>query len=87
VWISKYVSLGSILASLALPPLAYVAGSPPSAVVVACAASAIVLFRHRSNLSRLRGGTERRLGAREAAAPPAGGRESSVDASGGPTPR
>jgi glycerol-3-phosphate acyltransferase PlsY len=87
VWISKYVSLGSILASLALPPLAYVAGSPPSAVVVACAASAIVLFRHRSNLSRLRGGTERRLGAREAAAPPAGGRESSVDASGGRTPR
>jgi acyl phosphate:glycerol-3-phosphate acyltransferase len=64
VWITKYVSLGSLLASVALPPLAYAVGSPAPAVVAACAASAIIVFRHRSNLTRLRSGTERRIGAR-----------------------
>jgi acyl phosphate:glycerol-3-phosphate acyltransferase len=64
VWITKYVSLGSVLATLALPPLAYALGSPPAAVVAALAAATIILFRHRSNVGRLRGGTERRLGAR-----------------------
>ena len=35
VWLTKYISLGSVLASLALPPLAYVTGSPSSALVAA----------------------------------------------------
>lgn len=65
VWITKYISLGSILASLAVPPLAYVLGSSPSAVIVAFAAAAMIVFRHRSNLVRLREGTERRIGTRE----------------------
>ena len=64
VWLTKYISLGSLLASAALPPIAYASGSPASAVAAACAASVIILFRHRSNLARLRGGTERRLGVR-----------------------
>jgi glycerol-3-phosphate acyltransferase PlsY len=64
VWITKYVSLGSVLASLALPPMAYATGSPEPVVIAACAACALILFRHRSNVVRLRTGTERRLGAR-----------------------
>ena len=64
VWITKYVSLGSVLASLALPPIAYATGSPEPVVIVACAACALIVFRHRSNVMRLRTGTERRLGAR-----------------------
>src|SRR5499427_7139713 len=64
VWGTKYISLGSIVASVALPPIAYAIGSPAPAVIAAFAASAIVVFRHRSNLVRLRTGTERRLGAR-----------------------
>jgi len=64
VWLTKYVSAGSILATLALPPVAYAIGSPAPAVVAAVAAAALILFRHRSNLVRLRAGTERRLGAR-----------------------
>jgi len=64
VWLTKYVSLGSMLATLALAPIAYAVGSPAPAVAVAFAASAIVVFRHRSNLARLRTGTERRIGAR-----------------------
>ena len=64
VWLTKYISLGSMLATLALPPIAYAVGSPAPAVVAAFAASAIIVFRHRSNLTRLRTGTERRIGAR-----------------------
>src|SRR6185436_1374182 len=64
VWLTKYISLGSVLASLVLPPLAYVVGSPAPAVLAAIAAAIIIVFRHRSNVVRLRTGTERRLGVR-----------------------
>src|SRR5436190_12941846 len=64
VWLTKYVSLGSLLASLALPPIAYATGAPAPAVVAAFGAAAIIVFRHRSNLGRLRTGTERRIGVR-----------------------
>jgi glycerol-3-phosphate acyltransferase PlsY len=53
-----------VLASLALPPLAYALGSSAPAVAAALAASIIIVFRHRSNVVRLRTGTERRIGAR-----------------------
>ena len=61
VWASKYVSLGSILASLALPSIAYATGASAATVAAAMAAAALVIFRHRGNLIRLIGGTERRL--------------------------
>jgi len=64
VWLTKYISLGSVLASIALPPLAYAVGSPAPTVLAAIAASIIIVFRHRSNMVRLRTGTERRLGVR-----------------------
>jgi len=64
VWVTKYISLGSVLASVALPPLAYALGGSAPSVIAACAASAIILFRHRANVGRLRTGTERRLGVR-----------------------
>jgi glycerol-3-phosphate acyltransferase PlsY len=64
IWITKYVSLGSVLASLALPPIAYATGSSVPVVIAACAACVLIVFRHRSNVVRLRTGTERRLGAR-----------------------
>jgi glycerol-3-phosphate acyltransferase PlsY len=64
VWLTKYISLGSVLASIALPPLAYAMGSPAPIVLAAIAASIIIVFRHRSNVVRLRTGTESRLGVR-----------------------
>jgi len=63
VWATKYISLGSVVASIALPTIAYAVGNPTPAVAAACAAAGIIIFRHRSNLARLRTGTERRLGA------------------------
>ena len=64
VWLTKYISLGSVLASVALPPVAYALGSPVPTVVAACGAAGLIVFRHRSNLLRLRAHTERRIGAR-----------------------
>lgn len=64
VWLTRYISLGSVVASIALPPLAYALGSPAPTVLAAIAASTIIVFRHRSNVLRLRMGTERRLGVR-----------------------
>jgi len=49
---------------LPLPPIAFMLGSPAPAVLAATAAAVIIVFRHRSNLVRLRLGTERRIGAR-----------------------
>jgi acyl phosphate:glycerol-3-phosphate acyltransferase len=64
VWLTKYISLGSILASLALPPLAYVTGSSTPSIAAAIGAAALIIFRHRSNVARLRARTEPRVGAR-----------------------
>jgi glycerol-3-phosphate acyltransferase PlsY len=64
VWITRYVSLGSVAATLALPPAAWLAGAPPAVVFAAGATGALILFRHRANLRRLYSGTERRVGAR-----------------------
>ena len=63
-WATRYVSLGSVLATIALPPIAYATGYSTASLVAACAAAVLILFRHRGNLMRLRAGTERRLGAR-----------------------
>lgn len=64
VWATKYISLGSVAASIALPAMAYLSAAPLPAVVAACGASALIVMRHRTNLWRVRAGTERRLGVR-----------------------
>jgi glycerol-3-phosphate acyltransferase PlsY len=63
-WLTKYISVGSVLASAALPPIAYAMGAPMPIVIVAIAAAVLIVFRHRSNLARVWLGTERRIGAR-----------------------
>jgi acyl phosphate:glycerol-3-phosphate acyltransferase len=64
VWLTKYVSLGSVVASIVLAPLAYALGSPWPVVLAATGAAILIVFRHRSNVLRLRTGTERRFGVR-----------------------
>jgi glycerol-3-phosphate acyltransferase PlsY len=61
IWITRYVSLGSILASAALPSLAYATSSPRPIVMAALATASLIVLRHRTNLGRLWLGTERRL--------------------------
>jgi glycerol-3-phosphate acyltransferase PlsY len=64
VWLTRYVSLGSIAATVALPPIAWWSGAPPAVVIAAAGTGALIVFRHRANLGRLRAGTERRMGVR-----------------------
>jgi acyl phosphate:glycerol-3-phosphate acyltransferase len=64
VWISRYISFGSILASVALPPIAYATGSPAPVLAAAVTASTLILIRHRTNLARVLAGTEQRVGLR-----------------------
>lgn len=64
VWLTRYISLGSIAATIALPPAAWLSGAPRGVVVAAAGSGLLILFRHRGNLRRLRAGTERKMGAR-----------------------
>jgi glycerol-3-phosphate acyltransferase PlsY len=60
---TRYVSLGSMIAIVLLPPAARILSHAPMAVVVAAAATAVlVVFKHVENLKRLTRGEERKLG-------------------------
>jgi glycerol-3-phosphate acyltransferase PlsY len=58
---TRYISLGSVAATLALPPVAWLTGAPGAVVGAASGTAALILFRHRANVRRLTAGTERRI--------------------------
>ena len=63
-FVTRFISAGSIAGALALA-VAAAAGSVPGPVVAGTLlAAAIVIYRHRENVSRLFAGTERRIGLR-----------------------
>lgn len=62
VMATRYVSLGSVVAGASLPAFALVTDASVPAVVGGAIAAGLILVRHRANFSRLRDGTERRLG-------------------------
>ncbi len=64
VWITRYVSLGSVVASAALPPLAWAFDLPFPVVVGGTIAALVIIARHAGNLARVLAGTEHRLGQR-----------------------
>ena len=60
---TRYVSLGSVIAIVLLPPVAGGLFHAPTPVVAAAAATAVlVVLKHRENLKRLANRTERKLG-------------------------
>ena len=61
---TRFISAGSIAGALALPVAAAVGNQPNPVVAGALLAAAIVLVRHRGNVSRLMAGSERRIGLR-----------------------
>jgi glycerol-3-phosphate acyltransferase PlsY len=61
---SRFISVGSVLGSMMLPVTVWATGSPRPVVLAASAAATLIVFRHRSNLMRVRLGTERRVGVR-----------------------
>ena len=64
VWATRYVSVGSVSASVLLPPLVYANDGPPTVVAAVSGVALLILYRHRSNLQRLSTGHEGRLGQR-----------------------
>ncbi|OFW02075.1 MAG: acyl-phosphate glycerol 3-phosphate acyltransferase [Acidobacteria bacterium RIFCSPLOWO2_02_FULL_68_18] len=63
-WATRYISVGSMAAAVALA-VAAPAGDGPTAVAVgAVIAALVIVHRHRANVGRLVEGTERRIGHR-----------------------
>ena len=60
---TRFVSLGSIVATALLPAVEWVMSGPRIVDVGATIAAALILFRHRSNMTRLWSRTERAIGA------------------------
>jgi glycerol-3-phosphate acyltransferase PlsY len=65
VWLSRYMSLGSIISSLGIlclfAVLTLIDVSPPVYLVYSVVAAALIVYQHRSNISRLQAGTENRM--------------------------
>lgn len=64
VALTRYVSLGSILGSLAFPAVFLVSGGRKDVAAVAAALALLIVLRHWANIRRLLEGTERKLGER-----------------------
>ncbi len=66
VGLTRYVSLGSILAVAAFPILAVALGKGAGTALWGAAIAALIIFRHRANIGRLLAGRERKLGEKAA---------------------
>jgi acyl phosphate:glycerol-3-phosphate acyltransferase len=64
VALTRVVSAGSLIASVALPVAAALAGAATTVVWGCALAGLLIVWRHRGNLARLRRGTEHRLARR-----------------------
>lgn len=60
-WISKYVSLGSIVALALSPIIMWFLNAPIAYIVYALIAAIYVIYLHRENIKRLREGTENKV--------------------------
>jgi acyl phosphate:glycerol-3-phosphate acyltransferase len=68
---TRYVSLGSILASLAFPVAFWYfhrAVATPTVLILICAIQALIIWKHADNIRRLASGTESKFGAKKAGA-------------------
>ena len=61
VLLTRYVSVGSIVAAVLAPILAACLGEPPQFFAFALAAAVLIVFRHRENLKRLQAGRENKF--------------------------
>jgi glycerol-3-phosphate acyltransferase PlsY len=64
VWMTRYISVGSLAGAIALATAAAISDVPAVVTGGAAIALLIILFRHRANVRRLMAGTERRIGQR-----------------------
>jgi len=59
--LSRFISLGSILATAALPLWVYLYGQPSSVIIGALLGAAVIVAKHHENIRRLLGGAEGRF--------------------------
>jgi acyl phosphate:glycerol-3-phosphate acyltransferase len=69
---TRYSSLSALVASAATPLALLVFGYPTAVTILFAVLSAILIAKHRENISRLRAGTESRIGQKSAPMPPRG---------------
>ena len=60
-WVSRYVSLGSVVALALSPLIMWFLNAPPSYIVYAVIAAIYVIYLHRENIKRLKEGTENKV--------------------------
>ncbi|DAA83177.1 MAG TPA: acyl-phosphate glycerol 3-phosphate acyltransferase [Cyanobacteria bacterium UBA10660] len=60
-WVSRYVSLGSIVALALSPLIMWFLNAPPAYIVYAVIAAIYVIYLHRENIKRLKEGTENKV--------------------------
>ncbi|HYS44125.1 MAG TPA: glycerol-3-phosphate 1-O-acyltransferase PlsY [Geobacteraceae bacterium] len=61
LWKWRYVSLASITAAAAMPVLIALAGQESFIILMSLVIAAIVIFKHRGNIERLKAGTENKF--------------------------
>jgi len=69
VSLTRYISLGSILAALAFPPFLLLLGAPGPFILWTLPLVAIIWIRHAANIGRLIRGRERKFGEKAAITP------------------
>lgn len=62
VYLSRLVSLGSLILVSLVPLGLFIVGEDISTIVVSLLLAVIAFYRHRENIKRLRAGVERRIG-------------------------
>ncbi len=60
-WVSRYVSLGSVVALALSPLIMWFLNAPPAYIVYAVIAAIYVIYLHRENIKRLKEGTENKV--------------------------
>jgi len=64
--ISRYVSLASIAAAVAMPVATWLIKKDPTLLWFTAILAAVAIYKHKSNIQRLLAGTENRVGAKKA---------------------
>lgn len=62
IWLSRYVSLGSIIAAISVPLLMIVFEKEFPVILFGICGASFVIYRHKSNMMRIYHGTENKIG-------------------------
>jgi acyl phosphate:glycerol-3-phosphate acyltransferase len=62
LWVSKYVSLASVIAAAVLPIAIWLTGGSQRMIILGVVFGALAIYKHKPNIQRLLAGTENRFG-------------------------